>query len=298
MPWCPKCKNEYVDGMTECADCGCRLVASLEADREPLLFGGQEQMTRLISFLSYNGITSANMQEDETENVYELFVAREELDQAKQITAVFLREEALREAKAERAENDGDDVTETELTDMAADALESSEEAFSPETKASAGEQGFTGAYKESAQKAAEFKDSAYTLLGVGAIGLIAIALLASGVLPFQIGGSVGWLTYGVMGGLFLIFIIVGARSLHSAKRYKKEAVTESNLKDEIMSWCRESLQAQEIDAQISEEGLSEEEKYFKRTEQIKKQISEKFLNIEEGFLDHLVDEFYPELFE
>lgn len=33
MPWCPKCKNEYVEGVTVCADCGCDLVESLD-DRE------------------------------------------------------------------------------------------------------------------------------------------------------------------------------------------------------------------------------------------------------------------------
>ena len=28
--WCPKCKNEYVPGITKCADCGVALVESLE----------------------------------------------------------------------------------------------------------------------------------------------------------------------------------------------------------------------------------------------------------------------------
>lgn len=30
MPWCPKCKNEYYEGVKICADCGCELVDSLE----------------------------------------------------------------------------------------------------------------------------------------------------------------------------------------------------------------------------------------------------------------------------
>ena len=29
MPWCPKCKNEYKDGYTVCADCGSDLVDEL-----------------------------------------------------------------------------------------------------------------------------------------------------------------------------------------------------------------------------------------------------------------------------
>lgn len=27
MPWCPKCRTEYVEGITQCADCGAPLAA-------------------------------------------------------------------------------------------------------------------------------------------------------------------------------------------------------------------------------------------------------------------------------
>ena len=43
MPWCPKCRNEYVEGMTVCADCGCALVDSPEEfPRAGLERGAQE----------------------------------------------------------------------------------------------------------------------------------------------------------------------------------------------------------------------------------------------------------------
>lgn len=32
MPWCPKCKSEYVEGMTQCADCKVALVDELVED--------------------------------------------------------------------------------------------------------------------------------------------------------------------------------------------------------------------------------------------------------------------------
>ncbi len=27
--WCPKCRNEYINGVTTCVDCGCDLVEEL-----------------------------------------------------------------------------------------------------------------------------------------------------------------------------------------------------------------------------------------------------------------------------
>lgn len=76
MPWCPKCKNEYVDGVKTCVDCGCDLVGSLEEmEKEGLIFGTQEEMEELLSFLSCNGIKSGELRFDETEDLYELFVS-------------------------------------------------------------------------------------------------------------------------------------------------------------------------------------------------------------------------------
>lgn len=34
MPWCPKCKSEYREGFTVCADCGVELVENLPEEKE------------------------------------------------------------------------------------------------------------------------------------------------------------------------------------------------------------------------------------------------------------------------
>lgn len=41
MPWCPKCKNEYREGITVCSDCGCTLVEELKED-VPVTFDREE----------------------------------------------------------------------------------------------------------------------------------------------------------------------------------------------------------------------------------------------------------------
>ena len=52
MPWCPKCRNEYVEGMEVCVDCGSPLVESLEETKSnPLIFGDKEQMEKLENSL-------------------------------------------------------------------------------------------------------------------------------------------------------------------------------------------------------------------------------------------------------
>jgi hypothetical protein len=39
MPFCPKCRSEYVDGETHCEECDVRLVATLEEDDGEALEG-------------------------------------------------------------------------------------------------------------------------------------------------------------------------------------------------------------------------------------------------------------------
>lgn len=242
MPWCPKCRNEYIEGITKCADCGSELVDELpQEDDMPQLT--EEQILRAKKLLKEQG-------------------------------------------KKARAEAGADAVSDA---DIPSDTEEDEEEENLLRSHSK-------GVYKDNAQKAAEFKDSGYTLLGVGTVGFVLIVLMAMGALPFHFAGM-NFITYSVLGAMFFIFIIVGFHSMKSAKEYKKEALSESNLKEEIMGWCRNNLTAEKIDAGLLEEDGTEEEKYFKRTEYIRNEIGQKFINIEDGFLEQLIDEFYPEIF-
>ena len=286
MPWCPKCKNEYVDGVKTCVDCGCDLVGSLEEmEKEGLIFGTQEEMEELLSFLSCNGIKSGELRFDETEDLYELFVSPEEKGRASRYSGIFQKEKNLREKKKAINNNSFEDMQE-ELAETEEEAEEEAVEA------APAGP-----VYEAASQKAENFKSGAYTLLGAGIVGMILLICLLAGVLPIQLNGSTKYLTGGVMGALFLVFIVMGVLSLKSSRQFEGKAKEESALKEELRLWCDENITAEAVDASIPDLPDAEEARYFRRTERIRAMISENFLNLEAGYLENFVDEIYPQFF-
>lgn len=228
MPFCPKCKNEYREGFTHCAECKCELVDSLE-DVE----------------------ASEDMQE---------------------------------ECKADE---------EPELP--------FEEESMEQKERPKDGYQ--SGIYRASAERAEDNKSSAWTLLSVGTIGIIVLVLIMTGIIPLYFYGITKYMVYGVLFAMFILFIVMGAVSLRNSKIFAKKAESESTLSDTMKEWCMNHLQAGMLDTSLFGEeeeaaSLTPEVKYFKRCEEIKRLLSDKFMNLDEGFLDDFVDHIYEELFE
>ena len=63
MPWCPKCKTEYRDGIEKCSDCGSVLVESLKESSDTVdkskmlnfLYGPKEHVDTLCKVLQKEG---------------------------------------------------------------------------------------------------------------------------------------------------------------------------------------------------------------------------------------------------
>lgn len=241
MPWCPKCKNEYVKGVTVCADCGSELVESLEEAEAT----GEENASEFA-----DAYPLQDVEEDMQDGEAALFEEMPE-DMA---NAVHLGRTMRQTAEA--------------------------------------------GVYEDSAKKAEEFKSGAYTLLFVGALGLAALGVLISGVLPVRLNPSSQWMTCLVMGALFIIFIVMGVLSLQSSKKLAEKAVKEGSLKEEMQAFCKEKVDANAVDEAAGVLGSDPSEmRYFKRTEQLKQILSNNFSEAESDYLDNFVDEMYPEIF-
>lgn len=265
MPWCPKCKNEYKEGVKRCSDCGCELVEK-ESRMERITFGTREEMEELAEFLSFSGLVSVQLTDGE-EQVCELSVDKGEEAKAGKLVAVFVQQK-----QQEEQEQSGD--------------FEQAKPVAAP--------------YEDSAAKAEDNRSSAYTLLLVGIVGMLVLALGLAGALPIHLTGTSMYMTYGIMSVLFLLFIVMGVISMKSYRFFAKRAASETTLRDTMEKWCLETLEAEQLDAELFSEGetLPEEEKYFQRIRLLKKKISEKFLNLDEAFLDRFTDEIYGDIFE
>lgn len=276
MPWCPKCKNEYVDGIATCADCGCTLVESLEeTKKEGLLFGEEAEMRSLYDFLTCNGIESARLKREEREDLFEILVSSEEKEKAARFMTVFLKEKA-RDQKSETAYDRESEIAEEKAASVPRAAP----------------------VYEAAAQKAENFRSGAYTLIVVGILGLLFLGGVYAGLLPVRLAGPSRYFVGIVMGGLLAVFLVMGILSLRSSRKFAGRAKEESALQEELRRWCRENLSAKALDQSIPDLPEEEELKYFKRTEKIQEMISEKFLNLEPGYLESFVDEIYQEYFE
>ncbi len=155
-------------------------------------------------------------------------------------------------------------------------------------------------AYRDSASQAEENKSSAYTLLVVGILGVAVVLLILTGVLPFyQNSAMTRYLICGVMGVLFVLFIVFGVISMKSFRVLAVKAKSEGTLLMEITKWCEENMSAAIIDKDLTGmEDMVEEQKYFKRADKMKQMIKEKYMNLDEEFLEHFVDDYYQNLFE
>ena len=272
MPWCPSCKNEYKEGIMICPDCDCNLVLEETDIKAKLSFGDVDEMEELAEFLRSHHIRKVETSYDEEAQVTELSVAEVDCERAKSLSKLFLMEKIKRHSKSSVNIEEEDEENKAIKIPLL---------------------------YENSAEKAEDNKSSAYTLLLVGIVGIIVIILGIADVLPIHLYGTGKYMTYGIMGALFVLFIVMGLVSIKSYRIFARKAESENSIKDTMKKWCVDSLKPEEIDAVIFvlDGNVTEEEKYFNRAKAMKEKLKQKFLNLDEAFLDHFVDEIYGDIF-
>ena len=152
--------------------------------------------------------------------------------------------------------------------------------------------------YMNNEERAEENRTAAYTLLLVGGVGLVLIVLFFFDVINLHMALTSKYMITGVMGALFVLFIIMGIVSMKNSRILIQKASKENNLTMEIRKWYKENLKKEQVDALLELGEQPEELKYFQRFDYMKKAIQNQFMNLDEAYLDRLIEEVYPEIFE
>ncbi len=95
MPWCPKCRCEYEDGVMRCADCDVELVTHEEdiVDWQLLVKAKrQEDVDEVMEYLKYSGMEKVMyeaMEDEETEeSLIAIYVIANDMEKS---TKIFTR---------------------------------------------------------------------------------------------------------------------------------------------------------------------------------------------------------------
>lgn len=153
-------------------------------------------------------------------------------------------------------------------------------------------------AYVEKKIKYEDMKSTAYSFLLVGTAGIVLLALVYTGIIPLQFAPYMKYMMAIVMGGMFLIFLIIGIRSYTKLGDLKAEVLTEQQNTDAAKKWFLETYSARAIDAATAVNGPEElQQKYFLRSSFIKRALHGQFPAYQDSFLDYLAEQLYEELY-
>lgn len=330
MAWCPKCRNEYVEGITFCSDCNCDLVDELEEIKEIKYINikGYPNPDEIVDYLHQANVSSAEYCEIEQDGTITGAIGvspKDYFDATINLSVFFenISEEDLYHDQAEYTEEtdylkeDGDNtdatVEETNTSEAASQIshenntsntaiTDESTSSTDDTTKVEASDEDRIPTYGNAvyvtyADRYEDVKSSAYTLLFVGTLGGLALILEIAKVFQFPIAQETKWLFYLVFGGMMLGFIVYGFISYQKANSLREKAIEENKTIDEINEWSKESLVASDIDSNI-ETDIQEELLYFNRIEYIKDKIMHQFEEADEPLVDSLLENIYSSLFE
>ena len=151
--------------------------------------------------------------------------------------------------------------------------------------------------FKTASDKYNDLHSSSICLLLVGILGTIYVILDYFKLFPFSFNGN--FMFYIVMGSLFIIFTIIGIYTAISAKKVKETITDEETNTDSIITWAMENITASKLDAAIEDlEDCGDEEKYLLRIAALEAVLIKEFNLEDESYINALIDEIYPELYE
>jgi len=311
MPWCPKCKTEYREGITHCADCKVELV---EEYKDAVLQDATEMLVKidkqhdpfakkLFDFLVYSEIPCVALDEGDMIGIY---VTPQDFKKAKKCFKAFysVEAEAIMQQTEEAAFLKGEEYNdyfgddEDEDDDTPEDVQEASESDFlfdtDTATVSGAQEDKEEKRYVSAVSRYEDYRSSGFTFTVLGGLGVIFAVLNFMEVFTL-FGSTFSSLVLFLMFGIFLglgVFSFVKASTLKEGAEQEKKTVAE------VKAWMEEnftkdmlvsSASVDDEDAEVKTEELL----YMVRLDQLVGRVLNVFPDLHDSLAEQLVDEFF-----
>lgn len=303
MPWCPVCKEEYKEGIITCPECKTELVDSLEdakqADYQDLInFSDGKLAQKFTEYLQYSKI-DAKVRYDKKSGSYIISVLKKDVAKAKKHFSAFHSVETSNAISrnqdgyhgASEIPSDESDNSENDTNSTAVDSP-SDEDSDAGDTEKPA------GPYVSMAEKRSDLFSTLVVFTVFGVAGLIFLALELLGVINL-----LNQMMIIIAVAIFCVGIpLVLYTTYKSYKTVKGLVAEEEKLTASLNEWMESVFTPETVQdlfgkVRVNAPGIPEEQLYLMLNQVMKKRISDQFGEMDDAYLDYIVDNFYDEHF-
>lgn len=299
MPWCPVCKEEYKEGISTCPECKVELVASLEdanqADYQDLInFSEGKLAQKFTEYLQYSKI-NAKVRYDKKTGNYIISVLKKDVTKAKKHFSAFYSVETSNalsrnqdgyHGASEITSDETDSFDETD-NDTDVESCESDDTDQCPCDKAS-------GPYVSMAEKRSDLFSTLVVFSVFGVAGLVFLALELLGIINLM-----NQIMIIIAIAIFCVGIpVVLYTTYKSYQTVKSQVAEEEKLTANLNEWMESVFTEETVrdlfsKIRVNAPGIPEEQLYLMLNQVMKKRISDQFGEMNEAYLDYIVDTFY-----
>ncbi|MCR5623637.1 MAG: hypothetical protein K6G11_00155 [Lachnospiraceae bacterium] len=328
--WCPKCKSEYREGITECKSCGVALVENEPIEMLELCAFNEKEITeRVYENLKDSELDDVRM-EDNEDGTFSIYVPKTQQRKATKLFEAIM--EAITDEEYEKRKNqaagkskkkssnkseedqydDADEDDEDEDEEQASydwDAEDKKDidsiledESFEEEAgrfvtdeddDPSAIVYEASTKYDTMEDKYKDYKFSGITFIIFGILGGVYLTLSKMQIIPIQYNIVV----FCFICALFVGFLGVGIKSIISSSKYKELIPEEQEQMRVVNAWLKENV-TEEVIGEWTNKDVDEAENDLFIMSHIRAALAREFEDYNRGLLDMLAEEFYENLYD
>lgn len=285
MPWCPKCQNEYKEGITECSECHVALVGVKPSVKSKAIAKcvDQESADHFVDYLLEQGIDSAESEENNADGYFVVFVNKE--DEKKALT---LKQAYLSSDKDSSLPDES--IISGEQTDEEQESEEKLEE-LKEENDAARLRSGGGRPYMNKKDRYSDYASTAALFLVFGICGYVFVIMNLIGKLNVINGTPIAVIYFVIFSACIAIGVGTGLRAI----KMKAGISDEQETIEKINAWLTENITVEFITEHTNPKE-NDEINYLNISGLINRSVQKAFPDSDKDLIEQLCEDHYNQL--